>query len=161
MSDYTELCARLRAFTTTGGRLNFSDTEEAADAIEAQAREIAELRAQLAKLDEKLSCGHRKLDHDDSYGGCTFCGFANGYHEYERDNDKLEAERDALRARAEAAEKAIKDYNDSCIGACEYRVKTNHCEAYLGRGRNCPDCPRDDVIDYPAAIAAGGDDAKD
>lgn len=68
---------------------------------------------------------------------------------------------DALRARAEAAEKAIKDYNDSCIGACEYRVKTNHCEAYLGRGRNCPDCPRDDVIDYPAAIAAGGDDAKD
>ena len=117
MSDYTELCARLRALlagkkphpgsgatpqtmgcesyrlVATGNA--FAAIEEAADALEAQAREIAELRAQLAKLDEKLSCGHRKLDHDDSYGGCTFCGFANGYHEYERDNDKLEAERDA------------------------------------------------------------------
>ena len=164
MSDYTELCARLRAFTTTGGRLNFSDTEEAADAIEAQAREIAELRAQLAKLDEKLSCGHRKLDHDDSYGGCTFCGFANGYHEYERDNDKLEAERDALRARAEAAEKAIKEHNDGCVAACEARQRGDYgqdCSAWISRKKQCLDCARDSMIDYPAAIAAGGSDAKD
>lgn len=62
MSDYSELCARLRAFTTTGGRLNFSDTEEAADALEAQAREIAELRARAEAAERDAARLKRGLD---------------------------------------------------------------------------------------------------
>lgn len=38
---------------------------------------------EIEQLQEKLPCGHRKIDMDDSYGGCVFCGFKDGYHEYE------------------------------------------------------------------------------
>ena len=34
--------------------------------VERQAEEIE-------RLNEKLACGHRKVDMDDSYGGCIFC----------------------------------------------------------------------------------------
>lgn len=71
---------------------------------------------------------------------------------------------DALRARAEAAEKAIRDHNDGCVAACEARQRGDYgqdCSAWISRKKRCLDCARDSMIDYPAAIAAGGDDAKD
>lgn len=78
--------------------------------------------------------------------------------------EELEAENDALRSRAEAAEKAIKEHNDGCVAACEARQRGDYgqdCSAWISRKRRCLDCARDSMIDYPAAIAAGGDDAKD
>jgi hypothetical protein len=45
----------------------------------------------IAALEAELACGHRKIDMDDSYGGCVFCGFRTGYEEYEKENEKLEA----------------------------------------------------------------------
>lgn len=76
----------------------------------------------------------------------------------------LSADAIEAQARAEAAEKAIKEHNDGCVAACEARQRGDYgqdCSAWISRKRRCLDCARDSMIDYPAAIAAGGDDAKD
>ena len=44
---------------------------------------------EIERLNEKLPCGHRKIDMDDSYGGCVFCGFKDGYEEYEAEIERL------------------------------------------------------------------------
>ena len=47
-------------------------------------KEIDSLRAQLAKLEEKFPCGHRKVDWDDSYGECVACHFIEMAGDYDR-----------------------------------------------------------------------------
>ena len=91
MSDYTELCARLRRMsdmTTTNNDIR--DVLRAADAIESQALEIAELRTwrdEAVRLCAKRNCAGR-----------------------DRRIRDLEEDNDALRARAEAAEKDAERY---------------------------------------------------
>jgi hypothetical protein len=40
----------------------------------------------------------------------------------------------------------IMAHNDACEAQCAAQDKTR-CEAYTGRGRECPDCPRDSMIE--------------
>lgn len=56
---------------------------------------IDEIRRERDRLAEKLSCGHRKADWDDSYGGCVACSAIDAMHKI----DAVEKERDELRAR--------------------------------------------------------------
>ncbi len=42
------------------------------------------------KETELLACGHRKKDNDDSYGGCVFCTYKNGYEEQDDAIDRWE-----------------------------------------------------------------------
>lgn len=65
--------------------------EEAAVAITALAGEVE-------RLNEKLPCGHRKVDMSDSYGGCVLCQYKDGYHEYEEAVEALRAELEAEKA---------------------------------------------------------------
>lgn len=44
---------------------------------------------EIEQLLEKLPCGHRKIDMDDSYGGCVFCQYRDGYEEYEEEIERL------------------------------------------------------------------------
>lgn len=149
VSDYKELCARLR-MACYCGELQGAGTCQpclSADAIEAQAREIAELRAEVSEYDPSCGCEFDPDEKDGHAPPVIECM----YHK-------------ALRARAEAAEKAIKEHNDGCVAACEARQRGDYgqdCSAWISRKRRCLDCARDSMIDYPAAIAAGGDDAKD
>lgn len=34
---------------------------------------ISDLEEAFAALQAALACGHRAIDHDDSYGGCSYC----------------------------------------------------------------------------------------
>ncbi len=53
---------------------------------------------EIGQLSQKLDCGHRKVDMDDSYGGCVFCGFKNGYEEYEAELEQWESLLPPMRA---------------------------------------------------------------
>lgn len=203
-TDYTSLIAWLRDFA-------YDDNEHvasrAADAIESQAREIAELRAERDHLASRYDAVVREQSEHCKDCCCARSWEALGITKYtgksipehieelrQRGGDVLAVihgdgghhtdavgfdrscadaverwygliiENDALRARAEAAEKAIKEHNDGCVAACEARQRGDYgqdCSAWTDRKKRCLDCARDSMIDYPAAIAAGGDDAKD
>lgn len=56
---------------------------------------------------------------------------------------RLDAERDAARA-------AIELHNAGCVESCNSRS----CAPFLERGRLCPECPRDWMIDGDAIRAA-------
>ena len=56
--------------------------------------EIERLQGELETLNERMECGHRKVDMDDSYGGCVFCQFKTGYEDADTENEKLQTERD-------------------------------------------------------------------
>lgn len=87
MSDYSELCARLRHNCECDSETMYQcDSCTASYAIESQAREIAELKAKLDKFKWRFEEWERK-----------------GYL-------ALADERDALRTRAEAAEKDAARY---------------------------------------------------
>lgn len=64
------------------------------------------------------------------------------------------AERDALRARIAELEAAIKAHNDGCVAACESRQEAQYCDPYIERGRQCVDCPRDNMIELPVQSAS-------
>lgn len=51
----------------------------------------------------------------------------------------------------EALRSAIKAQNDAMASLCEWHGKNGHgCEAFKCRGRDCPDCPRDNMIEVAA-----------
>lgn len=175
VSDYKELLRQMREYhaTTT---MYHPWVPKATAAIESQAREIAELRADLDKARTAIrvqAAAVRTLDttgrvlaaHDRAAAERARSESRPEALESERAmNAQLTEENDALRARAEAAERAIKDHNDGCVAACEARKRGDYgqdCSAWISRKRRCLDCARDSMIDYPAAIAAGWDDAKD
>lgn len=56
-------------------------------------------------------------------------------------------------ARLAAAEAAIRDHNTGCIEACQAQGK--RCEPYTDRDLQCPDCPRDWMIEWPRATDNG------
>lgn len=56
MSEYDELIQRLRFYARTGS-FNFSDYTRAADALEAQAREIEGLRKDAERYRAFIDCG--------------------------------------------------------------------------------------------------------
>lgn len=82
-----------------------SDIASALRSAEAEVKQLRadrdRLAAELARLNEHLPCGHRKADMDNSYGDCILCITAKGLHEFEADNERLEAELSAARADAE------------------------------------------------------------
>ena len=45
-----------------------------------------------------------------------------------------------MERRAEFAERLIHEHNNGCDSACDGR---KDCEPFTGRGRLCPECPRD------------------
>ncbi len=69
-------------------RAQAEDAERSRDA--AIGRCVA-AQERVEELEARLVCGHRKADNDDSYGGCVFCGFKDGYHEYEAELKEAEA----------------------------------------------------------------------
>lgn len=109
----------------------------------------------------RLSGALSKIDY--------ICGEPNEYEfsQYDADFDeaRVVGRVKTLRAKLEAAEKAIKDHNDCCQNACgrgdQEAVACKYRPYFEANGRRCTQCPVYDMIDYPAAIAAGGDDAKD
>lgn len=132
MSDYTELRARLKHDCMCDRETMYQcDYCTASYAIESQAREITELRTwrdEAVRLCAKRNCAGR-----------------------DRRIRDLEEDNDALRARAEAAEKAIRDHNDGCVAACEARQRGDYgqdCSAWISRKKRCLDCARDSMIDY-------------
>jgi BMFP domain-containing protein YqiC len=58
-----------------------------------------------------------------------------------------------LRARVAELEAAVKAHNDGCVAACESRQEAQYCDPYIQRGRQCVDCPRDNMIDLPVQSA--------
>jgi hypothetical protein len=68
---------------------------------------------------------------------------------------KLVEQRDAAKTPQPETKaiKAIQDHNMGCISACgqhssyEHVRKSRNCEQYTSRGKDCPDCPMDWVID--------------
>jgi uncharacterized small protein (DUF1192 family) len=48
------------------------------------AADIAQLKDEIAKLNNKLPCGHRLVDWDDSYGGCAFCAIQQQAFAYDK-----------------------------------------------------------------------------
>lgn len=48
----------------------------------------------------------------------------------------------------------IRDHNVGCAAACQ-AMPREHCQPYKSRGRRCPDCPQDDMIDVTAGSAGG------
>jgi hypothetical protein len=63
------------------------------------------LRSELEKEREKLICGHRKIDWDDSYGGCAFCGLK----ELADKADDYLGELNRMNDRYKEAEKRVKE----------------------------------------------------
>jgi hypothetical protein len=62
-----------------------------------------------------------------------------------------------LEARLHEAEAVIRDHNAGCESQCEQRQQNGTASCpYAQYGRQCPDCPRDWLLD--AAIAAHGKD---
>lgn len=47
----------------------------------------------------------------------------------------------------------IESHNAGVIESCQnaYNRKLRACDEFQSRGRQCPECPRDDLIDLPAA----------
>jgi hypothetical protein len=41
----------------------------------------------------------------------------------------------------------IDEHNKGCVSACEYMRGSDHCDFYAIRQRQCPDCPRDWMIE--------------
>lgn len=60
--------------------------------------------------------------------------------------------------RAEAAEARIAAHNEGCRQACSAR---GTCIDYTARGRMCPDCPQDWMIDDDATAMDRGEEAKE
>jgi hypothetical protein len=68
-------------------------------------KQVDEIRAEVARLNNKFPCGHRIIDWDDSYGGCAFCIIQQQAFDYDKlpheviechdKIEQLEAERDA------------------------------------------------------------------
>ena len=65
-------------------------------------------------------------------------------HAAKREIERLRAERDELRGLIDA-------HNADCIARCEaMSTQAGHagvCSHYTNRGRTCPNCPRDEMID--------------
>jgi len=61
---------------------------------------------------------------------------------------------DAQRYKAEADKLGalIAEHNSGCVMACEAR---GDCRPYTSRGRKCPDCPKDWMIELPADQEGG------
>jgi len=71
-----------------------------------------------------------------------------------------EAHLSDLRAEVERLRSAIFDHNLECVRMCEQRQKDGdaHCP-YSKYGRQCPDCPRDGMVEVAlAATEQGGGD---
>lgn len=87
----SELADEMRAAALDADAPHVQDAlRDGADALDAQAQEIARLTA-------KLPCGHLETDAD-SYGGCAACGVL-------RSLESAEKECDALRERLADAER--------------------------------------------------------
>ena len=69
-------------------------------------RELAALREENERVNERFPCGHRKLDWDDSYGGCVACSAIAAM--------QSEDTKDARIARLEAALRVVDGHG--CCG---------------------------------------------
>lgn len=47
--------------------------------------------------------------------------------------------------------KAVADHNGVCLDQCKAKGE-KHCQPYVKRGRNCPDCPQDNRVDWPPGV---------
>jgi hypothetical protein len=73
---------------------------------------------------------------------------ANAYwnpREAQAEIKELERQRDEAVAERNALLKLITDHNADLARICGLQP----CEAFRGRGRNCPSCPRDHAIELP------------
>ncbi|MBP6563979.1 MAG: hypothetical protein KA200_00040 [Burkholderiales bacterium] len=61
----------------------------------------------------------------------------------------------ALLDERDAAMALIAAHNAECARLCHRDIKGGRCEAYVSRGRECTDCPRDWVIDETRSILGG------
>lgn len=57
---------------------------------------------------------------------------------------KLEEELASLRQRVRELEACVDEHNSLCLSSCGAR---RNCEAWTDRGRTCPDCPMDYLIE--------------
>jgi hypothetical protein len=48
----------------------------------------------------------------------------------------------------------IEAHNQGCLESCNSQAESSRCGAYRSRGRYCPDCPRDWLIDSTADEAS-------
>jgi hypothetical protein len=55
----------------------------------------------------------------------------------------------ASRASERRMREAIEAHNAGCEGLCRDNSSRGHCEAYTSRKLQCPNCPRDEMIDLP------------
>ena len=60
----------------------------------------------------------------------------------------------ASRAEIERLRAALEKHNAGCLAACTHR--SDDCAPYTKRGRQCPDCPKDWMIELPAVETFGG-----
>jgi hypothetical protein len=67
------------------------------------------------------------------------------------------------------AEEAIQQHNKMCKDSCDWRALHGDCHyrdqtdgRYIyGEHRDCPDCPKDYLIEWPARTEAGTTDNKE
>jgi hypothetical protein len=57
--------------------------------------------------------------------------------------EKLERELQKAEEKNQRLQKLIDEHNSSCVGACDTSRNNGHCNDYVIRQRQCPDCPRD------------------
>ena len=73
-------------------------------------------RARLAEVEARLPCGHRKIDNDDSYGGCALCTLQRCSLEADDEIEALEAKlKDAAPPLAVSAEALVGGLSDDSI----------------------------------------------
>lgn len=114
-------------------RLELSATHDMAATLEA---DVLRLRAERDWLSKELE--HMRVSYSSCDAALAQC---------EQNSQRIADDLAALRA-------ALDAHNSGCIGACEARAKD--CEAYTSRGLQCPECPRDWMVDTEAALAARG-----
>lgn len=114
-----------------------------ADALRAYA---ARMTVERDEVEKKLTGCMNRLNPDIEYVEGIAVGY--GADEIDRLQQQLAATKEA-QARAESL---IADHNKECEGLCVGQPK-GHCDSYITRGRQCPDCPRNWKIDSNRAIA--------
>ena len=109
---------------------------QAADEIERLTRCLSEAVAERDKLDERK------------------CYWAGLYQAQGLDNINMQHQRDKATAYARELLAKITEHNADCESVCKASGADRGCDAYTGRGLRCPDCPRDWLIELPAALAS-------
>jgi hypothetical protein len=79
----------------------------------------------------------------------TLASRGNGQHEpyLVVSKDEVDARVARLEAVIRRLQNLIDEHNKGCVSACEYMRGSDHCDFYAIRQRQCPDCPRDWMIE--------------